>query len=338
MSTHQFNPKMLPDEQFAKGELKYIVVGNECRLLDRRRTPGIVRSIDIEGGFFRWEITDFEDMGKYWDVPLEDVVRFQFKIGSEYLDSITVTKLQEKIVTVDKISNVAPSISDSELCSKLIGECVSKVSSWLDLHSQYFSKGHKLDFTNKFGPESLRDDFMRYLKSVDLWEVEKLVSEVQVMNPQSGDTIKALQIVMAEMGVKPYQGKWVRSPSAFEGLCSKDKLKTYIEHRIGFIRAFYAKIGLQQVTLYRGMSTEWAWQPDTKDSYRFWSSWTFSYDVAKDFSDLSPGNKHQNSYLIKRAIPVEKLFMTYLETESMNKQYIEAEAIVLHSDEDRQLW
>jgi hypothetical protein len=33
---------MLGDENFPPGELKFLVVGNECRLLDMRRTPGIV--------------------------------------------------------------------------------------------------------------------------------------------------------------------------------------------------------------------------------------------------------------------------------------------------------
>jgi hypothetical protein len=85
------------------------------------------------------------------------------------------------------------------------------------------------------------------------------------------------------------------------------------------------------------MSTEWDWRPGATNQYRYWSSWTFNYKVAQDFSELGPGSKHKNSYLIKRAIPVERLFMSFLETDAMNRQYLEAEALVLHSDDDKML-
>jgi hypothetical protein len=85
------------------------------------------------------------------------------------------------------------------------------------------------------------------------------------------------------------------------------------------------------------MSTEWDWRPGATNQYRYWSSWTFNYKVAQDFSELGPGSKHKNSYLIKRASPVERLFMSFLETDAMNRQYLEAEALVLHSDDDKML-
>ena len=69
MSIHQFNPHCLPDDKFVAGDLKYLVAGNACRLMDRRRTPGWVEEIFGEAGFFRWRILDFEDKGKYWERP-----------------------------------------------------------------------------------------------------------------------------------------------------------------------------------------------------------------------------------------------------------------------------
>jgi hypothetical protein len=62
-------------------------VGNECRLFDKRRTPGIIIGMDQDSGFFRWEVSDFEDKGKYWDVTFERVASYQFKKGSRELDA-----------------------------------------------------------------------------------------------------------------------------------------------------------------------------------------------------------------------------------------------------------
>jgi hypothetical protein len=43
---YEYNPDMLPDACFQDGSLKYIVPGNEGRMLDGRRTP--VRVLEIE--------------------------------------------------------------------------------------------------------------------------------------------------------------------------------------------------------------------------------------------------------------------------------------------------
>lgn len=53
--------------------------------MDLRRTPGQIESICLDSGFFRWRIKDFEDVGKYWDVPIEDVSRYQFAKSSKLI-------------------------------------------------------------------------------------------------------------------------------------------------------------------------------------------------------------------------------------------------------------
>lgn len=77
-------------------------------------------------------------------------------------------------------------------------------------------------------------------------------------------------------------------------------------------------------------------QQSTLDRHHYWSSWAFNYKVAVSFSELKLEIEHKNAYLIKRANPVDRLFMTLLETEAMNRQYFEA--LVLHNDNDRMLW
>ena len=42
MTIHQFNEKMLPEEDFVQGHIEFLVEGSSCRLLDARRTPGFI--------------------------------------------------------------------------------------------------------------------------------------------------------------------------------------------------------------------------------------------------------------------------------------------------------
>ena len=86
--------------------------------------------------------------------------------------------------------------------------------------------------------------------------------------------------------------------------------------------------------LYRGMSTEWAWNPKPD---RTFSSWTFSRVVGESFADMNKKSRYKHATMVKRTFPVEKLFMTFLETREMNTQYKEAEALVITEEKDRLL-
>lgn len=329
---------MEPDTSFVNGELKYLVIGNFCRLLDKRRTPGKIIGIDMDGGFFRWEILDFEDKGKFWDVTFERVSTYQFIKESKELAIDQISELEKRISEVNQRIEISASSTVTRNTDQQLKEIVKSISRWLDAHSDFLRSNQKIDFQNRIGPELLRSDFNNFIKAHGFTEIEHRTAEIQVMNPNSGDWIKGIQIVMAEMGLKSYRGTKTRSSNAFNDLGSKENRKQYILHRMSFFKALFSKVGITEIELFRGMSTEWDWKPDTNTQCRFWSSWTFNHKVAQDFSELTPGSKHKNSYLIKRAIPVEKIFMTFLETDALNKQYLEAEAIILHGDEDRMLW
>lgn len=90
MPTHRFNENMLSDELF------------------RRRTPGKITAIDIDGGFFRWEISDFEDKGKCWDVTFERVAAYQFTRESAELSPSVVKEIEACIQRVAKLIHIKP--------------------------------------------------------------------------------------------------------------------------------------------------------------------------------------------------------------------------------------
>lgn len=53
--------------------------------------------MDMDSGYFRGEISDFENKGKYWDVPFENANPYQFRKGSPELDLLRVNAIQNKI-------------------------------------------------------------------------------------------------------------------------------------------------------------------------------------------------------------------------------------------------
>ncbi len=329
---------MEPDSSYVNGETKFLVVGNECRLLDQRRTPGKITAIDLESGFFIWEIVDFEDKGKFWEVEFERANTYQFKVGCKEASASDIEAYNQRSSVLNKDIKICAPASSVVQTNKILKDRLNEALNWIGKNSEYFRSKHEINFQNTTGPNLLRDDFNNFMKHHGLSELDKKTTEVQVLNPFSGEWIKAMQMTMAEMGLNPYFGKSIRSEKIYEGIGSKENLKKYIEYRMGFLRAMFNKMNLQEVQLYRGMSTDFAWTSSTSNQFRYWTSWTFNYKVAQDFSMLTPNSKQKNSYLIKRSIPVEQLFMTYLETDAMNSQYLEAEALVLHQESDRLLW
>ena len=97
MSIHLYDNNMKPDSEYINGMISLLVVGNQCRLLDGRRTTGYIEKIFLDSGMFRWRITKYEDTGSYWDLPIEDVSRFQFPYDSKELPKKEVTKLLQII-------------------------------------------------------------------------------------------------------------------------------------------------------------------------------------------------------------------------------------------------
>ena len=58
------------------------MTGNRGRLLDPRRTPVVVTDVAPNEGGFEVQIEAFEDQGARWELPLEEVGRFQFEHGA----------------------------------------------------------------------------------------------------------------------------------------------------------------------------------------------------------------------------------------------------------------
>lgn len=97
---------------------------------------------------------------------------------------------------------------------------------------------------------------------------------------------------------------------------------------MAFIRAYFNMSDIDEVVVYRGMSSETGW----KDVFRTFLNCTFNLEVGREFCDFYRDGKNRISYLVKMTVPVERVFMTYLETQAMNRQYKEAEAVLIYDE------
>jgi hypothetical protein len=336
LGIYQSNKDRLPDTEFVPGTIALLVEGNYCRLLDGRRTPGTVETYFDDSAMFRWRIKDFEDKGKYWDVPGEGVTRYQFTKDAKRLDAERIRIIEASIQKYQRILTIEPAEQKRLQTESEIQAVENAITGWLRSNSVFFKEQEQLDLKSGTAPKSLAEDLMLYMRSVRMEEIEGRTADSMVLNPNSGEWIKGMAIVLAEMGLVPYRDKIPRTRDIFEGLGRKENRRRYLTHRLAFVRAYFHLLGIKEVTLHRGMATEWAW--GKRPSSRTFVSFTFSIKVAGSHCDFDRSSDKRHSYLLKRTLSVEDLFMTSLETGAMNRQYREAEALVLYREEDSIFW
>lgn len=332
MKVHQFDSQMRPDSEFQSGHLKFLSVGNQCRLMDARRTPGVIEFVSPEG-FFRWRISAFEDKGEYWDVPLEHVLRYQFALDSPELPPDRINILEAQIEVLNQPLSIPIEPQRRSETGSQISQVEKSVLDWLSKNSGWMPSQISVDVLFFDQTQAIANLLTGYMESSGLGEQEKRTSKIYVLNPFSGEWIKGLQITFAELGLKEFTGTIPRTTDVFSGPGDKQLRQQYIIHRLAFVRALFKSFGYSEVVLFRGMAAEGNWQAH---SHRLFSSWTFSKEVAEAFASCNEHAKH--SYLLKRTFPIEKLFLTCVETAAMNRQYREHEAVVIHDPDDEMLW
>ena len=128
--------------------------------------------------------------------------------------------------------------------------------------------------------------------------------------------------MLAELGLVSFEGKQVRDPGLFDGQWSRQKRADHILHRLAFVRELFPLLGHSSLVLYRGSSSQG--RPEARRNNGF-VSWTFSLEVAfSHFNEREP-----TGVLCRQSLPIERLFMSFLETAQMNERYKEAEAVLL---------
>ncbi|UCD75999.1 MAG: hypothetical protein JSV91_03570 [Phycisphaerales bacterium] len=329
MSIHRTDPHQRPDHEFEPATLGHLVVGTEGRLLDARRTP--VRLVDLcdRTGQFTVEILAFEDVGARWTRPYEDVGRFQFEKRSRLNSASKVREIAAIVERLDRRMTIPCDPHARAETREHLEEETAQVRSWLRGNSIFIAEGAVLpDPELRQADPRLLDDFARFMDQLDLQDVDDRFSRIFVSAP-FGELIKGHRIVIAEMGLVPYEGKVIRDERIFDDPWSKERRAFHIVSRLAFVRALAAELGIESFTLFRGISSPGPLQPQRNETF---VSATFSRTVAESLSTAH--GPDGAAALMSQTVPIDRLFMTYLETAAMNRQYKEAEAVLLFNEEN----
>lgn len=329
MKIHQKKENKLHDSCFEMGTLYHIVPGNKGRVLDGRRTPGFIEKYDDESAMFIWRITDFEDKGECWEVLAEEILAYQFEKDSGRLTQAKMEEIESKCKLLSEKLIIYSSELEYKKTLKLIEEEKNKAKNWFVNKSQFVSLGEsQLDIKSNSGLQFLYNDLISYMDICGVLDLERKTANQYLLNPYSGEWIKGLRIVMAEMGLIDFNEKIPRTKDVFEGIESKEKRRQYIISRMAFVQAFFKLSGYEEVQLFRGMSTEGT----LFEKPRTLLSASFNPEVGKAFSNIDRNQQITFSYLIKFTYSIKNLFMTFFETKAFNERYQEQEAVILYRD------
>ncbi len=311
---------MAPDSDFEPARLAHLVTGNEGRLLDLRRTPVRVVEIREDSGMFVVELLAFEDVGALWESPFEAILgRYQLALGSATASPNDVERFEATIARLDEPLSIPVEPEARQATEQRIAEVRLAVAAWLDRHARFDPAD--LDLTRTTGHDLLYGDLAGWMRSRDLLEIETAFATRFVRNPNSGELVKGHRIVLAELGLCPFEGRAVRDPTLFDGAWSHERRQDHIVARMAFVRELLTRAGHDELVLFRGMATEGVVRP--AHNLSFLSS-TPSREVAESFCKGG-----RTAILIRHTVPVRRVFMTYLETLEMNRMYKEVEVVLL---------
>jgi len=325
---YESDPDAAPDDDYVVGQLRHAVVGNQGRLRDARRTPLSITSVEPERGEIEVRIEAFEDCGARWRLPAWEISHIQFRTASPDASREVVAALRSAAERFDRPLRLdATSEAGAETHrrishvrrvarEKLIGAVAA-----VDLAELVMARE---------GDAALQAVVEELLSERDLLDLDRQLSTAMVTNPRSGELVKGHAIVLAELGLCPYSGTVVRDPELFCGPWSRDRRREHIIARTAFVQELWSSLVREPLTLYRAAATEGPLP--ARDAASFVSC-TFSTAVAE--AHFAGGPSTTCAVMWRQTVTPERLFMTFLETAAMNRQFKEAEAILIGDPANR---
>jgi hypothetical protein len=323
MTVYESNPEPEDDSRFVPAELAHLVVGNRGRLLDARRTPISVSAVDSARGSFVVRIEAFEDEGACWELGLEEVERFQFPAGAQVAGRPVVAQLAQARKRFDRHIHIEPDAAalDSTL-RRITAERRQAAAALAPIVPSL--DGLDLYASQRNGEPRLMAALEQFLSDRGVAALEAGFARAFVSNPKAGEMVKAHAIVLAKLGLCPYDGKVLRDPAQLRAPWSCEARSRHLVARLGFMRALWATWGIEEVMLYRAAASEGPLDPEWTGS---WISATLSRQVAEAHFEGGPTTRVAAMW--RQHVPVERIFMTFLETPAMNGRFLEAEAVLL---------
>ena len=323
-SIHESDPEQAPDSDFEPGGLGHLVPGNAGRMLDTRRTPVRVRSVDPDLGSFEVEVLAFEDRGARWLFEVERVSHFQFPPDARRAGAATVAALKAAVDRFGQSLDIPIDPRTRARTRARLREEERRAAAVLGDAPQ------RIDVGGRLGDDSVQRVLHDYLATRGLADLETRFAQRYASNPSSGELVKGHEIAIARLGLVPYHGTVVRDPHLFAGEWSEERRAEHVVARLGFVRAMLRAAGHDRVWLYRGLTAEGALGVPPA---RTLVSTTFDRAVAESIAGRGPATVV--SVLIGQLVPVDRVFMTFIETAELNGVYHEAEAILLADRRNR---
>ncbi len=332
MNPFQYNPDRLPDSDFERGSLEHLEIGSQGRALDYRRTPIRVRELREAPGLAILEILDFEDKGNTWDVPFEEIGSFQFALGSRRADSAAVARYKAIGERLNARTTIPRDEGARGATLEELAEAEREAAEWVRVRSTALQTGVRPDFSRTEGQGHLYADLGAYMAVHGLAGIETAFASHYVCKFHYSEFVKAHRIVIAEMGLVPYEGKILREERALEGEFDRAKRRQHVIRRLAFVRAAYRTLSVFSVLLYRGIHSRGTPEPPRNKTF---VSATADLAIAEALACFrEPSNPNKDGYkvgvLLSQNIPIERVFMTYMETPQMNHPYRESEAVLLY--------
>src|SRR5688572_7317982 len=321
----QFDPNRARDTDFEPGELHHLCVGNEGRLLDFRRTPVQVMRMCDATALATIEILGFEDKGALWDLPYEEVGKCQFKKGSSRAPAEALSLIEREAVRLNRQIEIPCESSQRDQTLAAISRERERAGAWLALHSRFFQSGQALPQGEADGSPLLYADTKDYMAHRACGDLEALFTR-HFVSHVFNEAVKAHRIAVAQLGLAPYVGKILRDPAQTAGALSIERRTAHIIARMGFIQAMFERAGQSHVVLYRMESCEGPLRRRRSGESALVSA-SFRMDIVQEMSGWTDSKRTVVIY--RQAVPVERVLMTYLETEAMNHPFREAEAVLL---------
>jgi hypothetical protein len=323
---YQFDPDAQPDDLFAAADLRWLVPGNRGRLLDARRTPVRVTQIDLPHGYFEVEILAFEDQGARWLVPLEDVTSYQFEPGGATAPGATVTAMKDAIARLDVTATIGADGERRQQAARQLAAERARAGAWLTAQGVPDRIDAAGFIDSRRGSPEAPGWLDRYLAETGpgLAELDHELAAGYLSNPRSGDLVRAHLITMSGLGLSSYRGKAVRDPAALSGRWAAERRSAHIISRAGFTQALWQRADRPGLMVYRGIGLQGS--AALRGPATPLISATFSRPLAESHFNADRAGL---AVLLRRRLPIERLFMTFLETAVMNTKYLEAEAILI---------
>jgi hypothetical protein len=322
MAIYQSDPEPEPDSAFVAGALDHLVPGSRGRLRDPRRTPLRVTRVLPQLGSFEVEIEAFEDRGARWQLPLTAVSQLQFPLAAARATPSVLAELRSAAARLDRPLAIAAEPAERERTRRAIEAEAAEVGQGvlaglppIDLHEH---------IERRRGHPALCERLRRRLDERGLADVEDAFARSFVSNPHAGEMVKGHAIVLAELGLCPYQGTVVRDPATFEAPWTRRRRAEHLIVRVAFAQALWAALGQDELTLYRGGASDDPLTPRPPASF---VSATFSEAVAREH--YAGGPTSRAAFLARQRVPVARLLMSFLETPAFNERYHEAEAVLI---------